>query len=91
MNILRAIRFSASYDLKLSDGIKSEIKGSHVLQPIFDYKENKQNIGEELNLMLSDRASSLRAIEIMTELDVIDKLRRASVWEEWFKTATPNV
>jgi tRNA nucleotidyltransferase (CCA-adding enzyme) len=60
LRILRAIRFSAAYNFKLSEFIKNDIIGSHILQPIFDYTVNKQRIGNELMKMLSDRKTGNR-------------------------------
>jgi hypothetical protein len=42
-------------------------------------------------MMLSDRKIGLRAIQIMTELGVLDKLRRASVWNSLCKKDGPSV
>ena len=42
------------------------------MQPLFDQKVKKQRVGRELDKMLSDRKVGLHAIELMTDLGVLD-------------------
>ena len=43
-----------------------------MMQPIFDSMVSKARIGSELDKIFSDRKTGLHAIELMTDLGIID-------------------
>jgi len=69
---MRAVRFAATYNFKISNEIQNQIIAIHEMQPIFDEKVSKPRIGKELTAMLSDRKVGLHSIELMTDLGILD-------------------
>jgi tRNA nucleotidyltransferase/poly(A) polymerase len=72
LRMFRAIRFASKLNFKISNSIQNDIKNVDEMLPLFDQKVSRRRIGTELDKMLSDRRGGIRAIELMTDLGVID-------------------
>jgi tRNA nucleotidyltransferase/poly(A) polymerase len=89
--MFRAIRFASALNFKLSDSIQDEIKDTYVMQPLFDQKVSRRRIGTELDRMLQDRRGGLRAVELMTNLGVIDNYVTQLCNPSSTKTDVPDI
>lgn len=71
LRILRAVRMSTQFNFKISSQIQEQIE-TELMQPVFDSMVSKQRIGSELDKIFCDRKTGLHAIELMTDLGIID-------------------